>query len=96
MVTPPTGPYLTGNTIHLSCFTNPIPPDPITYRWKVLRLYGFWETSGQNASYTPRYGRDFHHLWWYCQVFSSGVKVTEGKKVIEVHGRLEMIWPVML
>ena len=95
VVTPPTGPYLIDNTIHLSCFVNPwtmvnlTPPDSVTYRWRILTLSGTRETSGQNMTYTPSYYRDFHYLWLYCQVFSNGIQIIEGKKVIEVHGRLE-------
>ena len=90
MVTPPTGPYLIDNTIHLSCFANPTPPDSVTYRWRILTLSGIQETSGQNMTYTPSYYMDFHYLWLYCQVFSNGVQIIEGKKVIEVYGRLRL------
>ena len=91
MATPPTGPYLIGNTIHLLCFVDPTPPNPVTYRWRILRLHDSWEPSGQNVSYTPSYYSDFHHLWLYCQVFSNALQVTEGKKVIDVCGMLSIL-----
>lgn len=87
MITPPTGPYLINRTINLSCFIDPAPPEPVTYRWRILRAHGvYWEQSWQNISYTPLYYSDFHHLQLYCQVFSNTVQVTEGKKFIEVYG----------
>lgn len=91
MATPPTGPYLTDSTIELSCFIDPSPPDPVTYKWRLLTgLYGYWEPEGQNISYTPSSDfNDFHHLWFYCRVFSNTVTapVAEEKKVIEVYGK---------
>ena len=87
VLTPPAGAYLIDNTIECSCFVDPTPPNPVSYRWRVLRFYGFSQYNGQNTSYTPSYYRDFHHIWFYCEVFSNTVPVTEGKKVIEVHGK---------
>ncbi len=89
IVTPPTGPYrLFDRTIDLSCFVDPTPPDPVTYQWRVFtRSFDSWEPNGQNISYSP-YRRDFHYIWFYCSVLSNAVQVTQGKKVIEVYGRL--------
>lgn len=88
MITPPMGPYQIGNTINLSCLIDPIPPDPVTYRWRVFQVFSSWDRTGQNVSYTLSHYKDLRHPWLYCEVLSNMLPVTRGKKVIEVNGKL--------
>ena len=87
-------PFKIGQNVQFSCFIEPAPPEPVTYRWKAVGEYnpldfGTRTSNQQNISATYNYNLGtLHYCWYFCQVFMNQTLIGSSSKLIEVHGKL--------
>ena len=83
---PSKGPFNFQQTVQFSCFVEPTPLEPVTYRWNTVeRFSGISTYSSQNFSRTY-YSRNLRYCWYSCRVFQNQTLLGSNNKFVEVQG----------
>ena len=86
---PPHGPFIPESSVTFSCLLDPLPPENVTYHWRVLnRGYSSSESSGQNISVYFNYG-NFRFSWLFCNVLFNATQIASGQRQVELQGTTE-------
>ena len=87
---PSQGPFRLGQTVQLSCMIDPIPPDPITYRWRAVEYGGVTGSRlGQNINRTYNTRWEWLPLcYYYCKVLVNGTVMDSASTLVELQGKM--------
>ena len=67
-----------------------MPPEPVTYSWHAMKdAYGPSTLTGQHTTHYTPYYRDLHFSWVFCKVFSNESLVGVGRRLVEIHCKIQ-------
>ena len=91
---PSQGPFRLGQTVQFSCLIDPIPPDPITYQWRMVEDYYGGTSSQQNFSRTYSiYSNGYMPQCYYsCEVLVNQTVLGSTSTLVELQGKLDPMY----
>ncbi len=83
---PSQGPFRIGQTVQFSCLIEPTPPDPVTYRWRIVEYARIGHTHTQQNYSRSFYNRNLHYCYYLCEVSVNQTLLGSASRIVEVQG----------